>query len=291
MSGDGTHPTITSRLDDVLETGVLAAAIDPSVAHPGRMYDYLLGGTTNFAADRAAVDAGAVVVGGIEFARQTVRSNRAFLVRAVRWLATEAGVRQFMDIGTGIPTPPTVHEVAQATAPESRIVYVDNDPIVLAHAHLLMQSAPEGATTYINGDLREADPILKEAAEALDFTRPVAVLLVAILHFFPDCDDPLGIVARLIDAVPSGSYLVVSHLASDIQADEMAQLAERFAADEMITETFVMRARTEVARFFDGLDLVAPGVVGLDDWRPDDATGLPSAGWVNPFWCGIGVKP
>jgi len=163
--------------------------IDTTVAHPSRMYDYLLGGVDHFAVDREAVDAAADAVGGMENARATVRANRVFLVRAVRWLAAQ-GVRQFLDIGTGIPTMENVHQVAQEAAPESRIVYVDNDPIVLAHAHTLLKSTAEGATAYVYGDLRDPEPILTEAARTLDLGRPVAVILVAITHFFPDADDP-----------------------------------------------------------------------------------------------------
>lgn len=267
------------------------SAVDLLVAHPARMYDYLLGGTTNFAADRAAVDNAAGAVGGIEVARATVRANRAFLVRAVRWLVAEAGVRQFLDIGTGIPTMQNVHEVAQEAAPEARVVYVDDDPIVLAHAHELLRSTPEGATAFLTGQLREPEDILRQARPTLDFGRPVALMLVAILHFLPDRDDPFGIVAGLLDALPAGSYLALSHLAADIQPDEMAELAKRYSTDETVGAEFVWRLRGEVARFFAGLDLVEPGIVVVDDWRPDDATPDRPAGWVNPFWCGIGVKP
>ncbi|MGH9212485.1 MAG: SAM-dependent methyltransferase [Acidimicrobiales bacterium] len=263
--------------------------IDTTVAHPSRMYDYLLGGVDHFAVDRAAVDAAADTVGGIDNAKATIRANRDFLIRAVRYLASEAGIRQFLDIGTGIPNADNVHGIAQQVAPASRIVYVDNDPIVLAHAHTLLRSSPEGATSYVFGDLRNPDDIVREATATLDFAQPVAVVLVAILHFFPDTDDPYSIVDRLLDAVPSGSYLALSHLASDIQPDEMAALAKRYADDETIQEAFVMRSHAEVCRFFAGLDVIEPGVAPLDVWCPpqDPRTD----GWQNPIWGGIGRKP
>jgi hypothetical protein len=227
----------------------------------------------------------------MDYARATVRANRRFLVRAVRWLASEAGVRQFLDIGTGIPNADNVHGVAQQTAPDSRVVYVDNDPIVLAHSHTLLRSTTEGATNYIFGDLRDPDPILGHAADTLDFTHPVAVVLVAITHFLPDKDDPYRIVARLMDAVPSGSYLALTHLASDIQAAEMAELERRYRDDKTIEETFVMRSHAELSRFFDGLELVQPGLVPIDDWRSDEIVPPPSEAWVNPIWGGVARKP
>jgi hypothetical protein len=270
--------------------GDIESLIDTTVAHPSRMYDYLNGGVDNFAVDREAVEAAADAVGGMDNARATVRANRRFLIRAVHWLAAEAGVRQFLDIGTGIPTADNVHGVAQRAAANSRIVYVDNDPIVLAHAHTLLQSTAEGATDYIFGDLREPDPILDHASATLDLTRPVAVVLVAITHFFPDEDDPYGIVARLLDAVPSGSYLALTHLANDIHPEEMAELERRYREDETIEDTFVMRSHAEVSRFFNGLELVEPGVVPIDDWRPDNTTPPPSEAWVNPIWGGVALK-
>ncbi|HET6950416.1 MAG TPA: SAM-dependent methyltransferase [Acidimicrobiales bacterium] len=267
------------------------AEIDTSVAHPARVYDYYLGGVTNFEVDRVAAEhAAAVHPGGLETVRAGVRSNRAFLVRAVQWLAGEAGVRQFLDIGSGIPSSDDVHATAQRTAPDCRIVYVDNDPIVLAHAHEL-SSTPEGAVESIQGDLRDPDSILERASATLDLRRPVAVMLVGILHFFPPADDPYGIVRRLLAAVPSGSYLVVGHLASDIHAEEMAEVARRFT--EMTNERWVLRSNAEVARFFDGLHLVEPGVVQIDQWRPLDGPEpvLPPEGRVNPLHVGVARKP
>jgi S-adenosyl methyltransferase len=181
---------------------------DTSVAHQARIYDYLLGGKDNYAADRAASEAVLSIYPEMAF---NARANRAFLGRVVRYLAGEAGIRQFLDIGTGIPTAGNTHQVAQAIAPESRVVYVDYDPVVLAHARALLTSTQAGATDYIDADLRDTGTILRQAQQLLDFTRPAAVTLVAILHAIPDADDPHAIVARIMDAVPPGSYLALSH--------------------------------------------------------------------------------
>src|ERR1700735_2754369 len=197
------------------KTGTLP--FDTSVAHQARMYDFVLGGKDNYAADRAAVEAGLEAWPEMAF---TARANRAFLGRVVRYLAGEAGMRQFLDIGTGIPTAGNTHQVAQAVAPESRLVYVDYDPVVLAHARALLTSSGAGATEYIDGDVRDTDAILAQAAELLDFTKPVAVTLLAILHAIPDSDDPHAIVAKLMDAVPSGSYLSISIAGSDLLGPE-----------------------------------------------------------------------
>jgi S-adenosyl methyltransferase len=206
----------------------------------------------------------------------------------VRLLAGDAGIRQFLDIGTGIPTGANVHEVAQAAAPDARIVYVDNDPIVLAHAHRLLRSSPEGATAYIEGDLREPDQVLQDAADTLDFSQPVAVMLVAIMHFVPDPLDPYGIVRRFVDAVPSGSYLALSHGAMDVDPEKMAELAERLSRRSQ--EQFVWRSKEQVEAFFDGLELLDPGVVPVDRWRPDADTEL-SGDRVIPFYGAVGRKP
>ncbi len=262
--------------------------IDTSVAHAARIYDYLLGGTDNFEVDRQAAHvANADMPGGIDAARANIRANRAFLGRAVRFLAGEAGIRQFLDVGTGIPSGDNVHEVAQAAAPDARVVYVDNDPIVLAHAHTLLRSSEDGATAYIEGDLHEPDGILAEAAGTLDFSQPVAVMLVAIMHFVPDALDPYGIVRRFVDAVPSGSYLVLSHGAMDVDPEKMAALAERLSSRSR--EPFVWRSKEQVAQFFDGLDLLDPGVVPVDRWRPDTDTEL-SGDRVIPFYGAVGRK-
>jgi hypothetical protein len=262
--------------------------IDTSVAHASRIYDYLLGGTDNFEVDRQAAEiANADMPGGIDGARANIRANRAFLGRSVRFLAGEAGIRQFLDIGTGIPTGANVHEVAQAAAPDARIVYVDNDPIVLAHSHTLLRSSPEGVTDYIEGDLREPDQVLEDAAATLDFSQPVAVMLVAIMHFVPDALDPYGIVRRFVDAVPSGSYLTLSHGAMDVDPEKMAALAERLSSRSQ--EQFVWRSKEQVGQFFDGLELLYPGVVPVDRWRPDADTEQ-SGDRVIPFYGAVGRK-
>lgn len=280
--------------DEPQGTGVRGepAEIDRTVAHAARVYDFYLGGVTNFEVDRVAAEhAASVHPGGIDTVRASVKSNRAFLVRAVSWLAGEAGVRQFLDIGSGIPNGDNVHAAAQRTAPDARIVYVDNDPIVLAHAHQLLESTSEGRVAYIPGDARDPARILELAALTLDFSQPIAVLLVGLLHFIPDSDDPYGLVARLLDAVPSGSCLVVCHLASDIHPAEMAEAARRF--NETTNETWVLRSRDEITGFFDRLELIEPGVVQVDQWRPHDGPVpvLAPGGRVNPLHVGIGRKP
>src|SRR6185437_10570093 len=197
--------------------------IDTSVAHIARIQDYWLGGKDHFAADRIAGDE---AIQALPDMVASVRNTRAFLGRTVRYLSREASIRQFLDVGTGIPTASNTHEVAQEGAPEARVVYIDNDPMVAAHARALLTSHPSGMTSYVDADLRDVDHILEEAAGLLNFRRPVAVVLMAVLQFVPDEDDPWGIVSRLMAAVPPGSYLVISHPASDIQAEAMAGMAE-----------------------------------------------------------------
>ncbi|MGC1213065.1 MAG: SAM-dependent methyltransferase [Micromonospora sp.] len=249
------------------DEGSPSSRIDPSVPHAARRYDYWLGGKDNFAADRESGDAVAAAYPAI---RTTVIENRRFLQRATRHLAVEAGVRQFLDIGTGIPTSPNLHEIAQAAAPESRVVYVDNDPIVLAHARALLTSAPEGVTAYVDADLRDPERILRhpEVLAALDLTRPVGLMLVAVLHFLRDSDDPYGVTRRLIEAIPSGSYVVISHATTDLVPRHIAATATPTTRTSMIDMAF--RSRDEFAAFFDGLDLIAPGVSPVTEWRAED---------------------
>jgi S-adenosyl methyltransferase len=256
---------------------------DTSVAHQARIYDYLLGGKDNYAADRAAAEAWREIDPDIVFG---ARANRAFLGRAVRYLAAEAGICQFLDIGTGIPTAGNTHQVAQAIAPESRVVYVDYDPIVLAHARALLTSSEEGATDYIDADLRDTGTILTQAAGLLDFTRPVAVTLIAVLHAIPDSDDPFAIVAALMDAVPPGSYLALTHSASDLLGVEQRQGLEDVNS-RMIQQQFTYRSREQVARFFAGMDLMAPGLVRVEEWRPDPG---PAGAGKSHLWCAVGCK-
>ncbi len=257
---------------------------DPTVAHPARVYDYWLGGKDNFEADRIA---GEETIAAYPAIRASARANRAFLARSVRYLAAERGIRQFLDIGTGLPTASNTHEVAQSVAPESRIVYVDNDPLVLSHARALLTSSSEGATAYLDADLRDTGDILEQAADTLDFSKPVAIMLLAILHYIPDTGEAQRIVARLVSAVPSGSYLTISHAASDISPDEMAEMIRRM--NEHLAEgNHVGRTRHVVARFFDGLDLVEPGVVKVTQWRP--ASRIEAEGPTS-LWGGVARKP
>ena len=256
---------------------------DARVAHPARVYDYWLGGKDNFEADRIA---GEATIAAYPAIRASARANRAFLARSVRYLA-EAGIRQFLDIGTGLPTANNTHEVAQSVAPDSRIVYVDNDPLVLSHARALLSSSPEGVTAYLDADLRDTGRILELAAETLDLTHPVAIMLLAILHYIPDLDQAQRIVARLISAVPSGSYLTISHAASDISPEEMAEMIRRM--NEHLAEgNHVGRPRDVVARFFAEVDLVPPGVVKVTEWRPASAV---EAEGPTSMWGGVGRKP
>ena len=256
---------------------------DTSVAHCARVYDYWLGGKDNFAADRAAAEQ---AIRDCPEIVPTSRANRRFLARSVRYLATDTGIRQFLDIGTGIPTENNTHEVAQAAAPDSRVVYVDNDPLILAHARALLTSHPDGATAYEEADLRDPERILDLAARLLDFRRPVAVLLLAILHHVDDEDEPYKIVATLMNAVPPGSYLVISHPASDIGSEAAAKMAQ--SLNEIMAEKITARDHATVARFFDGLELVAPGLVQVSDWRPPAGTG---AGFPAAIWAGAALKP
>jgi hypothetical protein len=265
------------------QMSALTRTVDPTVAHIARVQDYWLGGKDHFEADRVAGDE---VIAQLPDTVASVRNNRAFLGRTVRFLAAEQGVRQFLDLGTGIPAAANTHEVAQDIAPESKIVYVDNDPMVLAHARALLTSSREGRCAYIDADIRDPEKILNAAAEVLDFAEPVAVVLVAVLQFIPDGDDPHGIVRRLMAAVPAGSYLVISHPAADIQAAAMAAAAGRL--NELMAQRATPRAKDAVTAFFDGLNLVEPGVIRCPEWRPDrprDAAGK------STMWGGVARKP
>ncbi|MBO0822496.1 MAG: SAM-dependent methyltransferase [Actinobacteria bacterium] len=264
-------------------TNEQVSGLDTSVAHPARVYDYWLGGKDNFAADREAAERVLAVTPGL---RQRVQANRAFLARAVRYLATEAGIRQFLDIGTGIPSANNTHEVAQAVARDSRVVYVDNDPIVLVHARALLVSAPEGATQYIEGDLRQPGPVLEAAAQTIDFSQPIALLLIGILHLIQDSEGPHDIVADLMAALPPGSYLVISHPARDILPGQ--EEAER-RYNERVSTPQTLRTEPEVVRFFAGLDLVQPGVVYVHSWRPEPGDPVPPGG-VSAYG-GVARKP
>ncbi len=256
---------------------------DASVASQARMYNFLLGGKDNYAVDRAAVEEALKVWPDMAF---TARANRAFLGRAVRYLAADAGIRQFLDIGTGIPAAGNTHEVAQAIAPESRVVYVDYDPVVLAHARALLTSGDAGDTEFIDADLRDTGTILTRAGRLLDFSQPVAVTLIAILNALPDSDDPHAIVAKLMAALPSGSYLALTHLGLDLVG---SQTEDGLGAvqNQMMHKQFTSRTREQVAGFFDGLELVEPGLVRVEEWRPEPGKG--NAG-KSALWCGVARK-
>jgi S-adenosyl methyltransferase len=258
-------------------------AFDTSVAHIARVYDYWLGGKDNYAADRAAGDQ---VMQAYPNIAHSVQANRAFLARAVSYLVAEAGIRQFLDIGTGIPTANNTHEVAQSVAPETRVVYVDNDPVVLSHARALLASHPAGVTDYIDADLRDTATVLSEAGRTLDFSEPVAVMLLGILHMVGEQDDPRASVAELISAVPSGSYLTISHPASDIDAAAGAEASRRYNAQAAESATF--RSHAQVMGFFEGLDLVEPGLVPVPEWRPRSEI---EAKTPSNLWGGVARKP
>jgi hypothetical protein len=233
--------------------------------HPARVYDYLLGGKDNFAADRAAAQAG---LEANPNSRIPPRENRAFLHRVVRYLARDAGISQFLDIGTGIPTSPNVHEIAQDADPQARVVYVDNDPIVLAHARALLTSGPVGKTAYVDADVRNVGRILRSAdlRQTLDMNQPVGLLLIAVMHFIADEDDPWDLAARLLAELPAGSYLALSHLTGDFDPAAWEGVAAVYRRSGV---TMQVRPLAAVERFFTGLDLLDPGVVSLPRWRPD----------------------
>ena len=259
-------------------------AFNSSVSHHARVYNYWLGGKDHFAADRAYADALTAVYPATA---TTARENRAFLGRAVRFLVDQAGLFQFLDIGTGIPAPGSTHEIAQQARPDSRIVYIDNDPVVLAHARALLTGSEPGTTDYLDADLRHPGPILRQAAQTLDFSKPVGLLLFSVLHAIGDEDDPHQVVATLMDALPSGSYLALSHGTTDNVGREIdAKVME--LTRQMSHHQYTSRSKAEIARFFDGLDLVEPGLVQAREWRPgpqDKTTGD------LVLWAGVARKP
>ncbi len=261
--------------------------IDTAKPHSARMYDYYLGGKDHFAVDRQTAE---LAMQSWPAVRVAVRENRAFLGRAVRYLVTEAGIRQFLDIGTGLPSANNVHEVAQELAPESRIVYVDNDPIVLTHARALLASRPQGRTAYIEADLRRPQDILADPAtrETLDFSQPVALMLVAILHFLPDEDDPAAAVRTLLDALPSGSFLVASHVTPEHDPEGVHGLERTYRAGGVACQARTVDQFAGLA--LPGLDIVDPGLVLVSEWRPSTSGPRPLASEVN--WYGaVARKP
>jgi S-adenosyl methyltransferase len=259
--------------------GIAGTAIDTTVPHSARIWNYWLGGKDNYAVDREAGDQYKEIFPGIAVVAQT---SRAFLTRAVRYLAGQAGIRQFLDIGTGLPTADNTHQVAQRVAPESRIVYVDNDPLVLAHARALLTSAPEGSTEYLDADIRNPAAILDAAAGLLDFTQPIALMLMGIMGHFTD-EEAYPIVRRLLAGLPSGSYFALYDGADTNEAFNQAQRGY----NESGAVPYHLRSPEQFARFFEGLELVEPGVVPVPHWRPD-----PDAPAVEIYsYCGVGRKP
>jgi hypothetical protein len=269
-----------------MTTGDPLETFRPDIPSPARIYDYFLGGKDNYPSDRKAAEKIiSVMPPGV--VRGAVLANRKFLGRVVRYLVAEAGIRQFLDIGTGLPTMGNVHEVAQGIADETRIVYVDNDPIVIAHARAMLHAIDH--TAIVSHDLRDPEGILadEELRAVLDFTEPVAVLLVAVLHFISDSEHPRRIIKTIMDAVPSGSYLAISHVTADT-IDEMDDAVKVY--DQATSRAF-NRTRAEVAAFFDGLDLMEPGICWVTDWRPDPEIGAAVGPGKSLIWCGVGRKP
>jgi S-adenosyl methyltransferase len=255
---------------------------DTSVPHSARVYDYWLGGKDNFAADR---ELGERTIQAYPNLVYSVRANRAFLARAVRYLARDERIRQFLDVGTGIPAANNTHEVAQQFAPDSQIVYVDNDPIVLSHARALLTSTPEGKCAYVDADMHDPDAIVAKAAQTLDFSTPVAVMLVAVLQYAGSDAEAGRIVNRLMAACAPGSFLVISHPASDIDPEQVAEIARRF--NESGPEQMTRRDHAGVTRFFEGFDLLEPGVTRTAKWRPDSEVEAASPA---PVWAGVARK-
>ncbi|WP_051943029.1 SAM-dependent methyltransferase [Streptacidiphilus rugosus] len=266
----------------------LSTHIQQDVPHSARMYDYFLGGKDNYAVDR---EAGERVLTVFPNMRTAVRANRAFMRRSTRALA-QHGLRQWLDIGTGIPTSPNLHEVAQSVAPEARVVYVDKDPVVLAHSRALMTSSAEGRTAYIHGDVRDPDAILAapQLAQTLDLGQPVVLSMVALLHFVPDIREARAIVDRLFEPLPAGSALVLSHATAELDPDGAPKVQEIY---NQVGTTLQLRSRAEFATFFEGLDLWEPGIVTAHRWRPDDGDErLPDevTDAQVSFYAGVGLK-
>jgi hypothetical protein len=263
--------------------GRLSGRLDTSVAHSARVWNYLLGGKDNFPADR---EAGDMIIQAFPDIAQIARLQRRFLVRAVRYLAGEAGIRQFLDIGTGLPSADNTHQVAQRIAPESKIVYVDNDPMVLVHAEALLTSAPDGVTSYIEADVRDPEGIMREAAKTLDLRQPVALMMLGILGQVPDSDEPAAIVARLLGGLPSGSYLALT------DGDNTSPTANHALAvyNQNSASSYYLRPPEQIAGFFDGLELVPPGVVPTTQWRPE-VRDVDAAPREVPALCGVARKP
>jgi O-methyltransferase involved in polyketide biosynthesis len=259
------------------------AQVNTAVAHNARVWNYWIGGKDNYEVDRQV---GEHIAGMFPVVRDIARADRDFLRRAVRFLAEEHGVRQFLDIGTGLPTADNTHEVAQRVAPESRIVYVDNDPIVLVHARTLLTGSPQGSTDYVDADVHDPDTILRRASDTLDLSRPVAVMMLGILNFVLDTEEARGIVRRIMAAVPSGSFLVLTHPTHDAALGGEGQIPAMKFWNENATPPITARSGAGIAAFFEGLKLLEPGLVSCAQWRAE-----PGAAPVVPQYGGVAVKP
>ncbi|WP_435227224.1 SAM-dependent methyltransferase [Streptomyces sp. Tue6028] len=259
--------------------------IDTSRPHPARVYDWYLGGKDNYPVDE---ELGRHIMSLDPGAERAARSNRWFMQRATRHLVGAAGIRQFLDIGTGIPTEPNLHQIAQRTAADARVVYVDNDPIVLAHAGALLRGTPQGVTEYIQADLREPEKILAEAGRALDFDRPIALSLIALMHFIADESGAYELVETLVDALAPGSCLALSAMTADFEPENVRRGIEMYAKGGV---TLVGRSHAQVGRFFKGLDLAEPGIVSVKDWHPELAEDETSIGDAPvSLYGGVGFK-
>ncbi|MEU9266970.1 SAM-dependent methyltransferase [Streptomyces sp. NPDC048251] len=264
-----------------------SARIDTSRPHPARVYDWWLGGKDNYPVDEELARRILAVDGTV---LRGARANRRFMQRAVR-TAAEAGIRQFLDIGTGIPTQPNLHQVAQGVAPESKVVYADNDPIVLRHAEALLHGSAEGSTRYAHADVRDLDTLLHRAADTLDFTRPVALSLVALTHYLSDDpagDDVHGLLKQYVAALAPGSWLILSQVTPDLNPAAIEKAAENFRRSGT---PFYPRSLAEFARFFEGLELLGPGVIPVSGWRPEPEDVAVQAEGIVPVYAGVARKP
>jgi hypothetical protein len=269
--------------DDSPASRPARTAIDTTVSHSARIWNYWLGGKDNYQVDR---EVGEQILGFVPELVRSARADRQFLLRAVQYLAGKEGIRQFLDIGTGLPTADNTHQVAQRVAADSRIVYVDNDPLVLVHARALLTSTPEGACDYLEADARDPGAILQGAARTLDLAEPVAIMMLGILNFVLDAGEAQSVVRQLLDGVPPGSYLVISHPTTEVDAEPMAQAVQFW--NQQGSAQMTLRAREEITRFFDGTDLAEPGVVSCSRWRPDDDHGGEIAEVTH--FCGVARK-
>ena len=269
--------------DELGEASRMGTGIDTSVPHSARIWNYWLGGKDNYEVDRQAGEQTIAVLPEIV---DIARASRQFLERVVQYLAGEAGIRQFLDVGTGLPTVNNTHEVAQQVAPESRVVYVDNDPLVLVHARALLTSSPKGATDYIEADARDVDTILERAAATLDLSKPIAVTMLGILPFIGDDDEARGIVTRLLAPLPAGSYLAITHSTSEVSGERVIEAVDQWNA--VAPTPYKLRSPEQIAEFFAGLELIEPGIVSCPEWRPDPA----EAGRVQRMdeFCALGRK-